>query len=202
MRALYEIDQELLDCVDMETGEILDVERLDALQMERERKLEGVALWIKDLNYEATAVKEEADKLTARKKALDNKITGLKQWLLYTLNGEKMKTPRCNVYQTHNQKLTVVNETALVSGVSQFHSGFLAFLQHQKINALLDLALATNLGEHTLHLWGATDTTRVFSIFTVDSIFLHHKLLAVALHSELKCGLQLLDRLVKALHLW
>ena len=121
MRSLYEIDQELLDCVDMETGEILDTEKLDALQMEREKKLEGVALWIKDLNYEAAAVKEEADKLTARKKALDNKITGLKQWLLYALNGEKMKTPRCNVYQTHNQKLTVVNETALVNFIKSLN---------------------------------------------------------------------------------
>ena len=44
MRSLYEIDQEILDCVDAESGEILDVEKLDALQMERERKLEGVAL--------------------------------------------------------------------------------------------------------------------------------------------------------------
>lgn len=121
MRSLYEIDQELLDCVDMETGEILDTEKLDALQMEREKKLEGVALWIKDLNYEAAAVKEEADKLTARKKALDNKITGLKQWLLYALNGEKMKTPRCNVYQTHNQRLTVVNETALVNFIKSLN---------------------------------------------------------------------------------
>jgi hypothetical protein len=114
MRALYEIDQEILDCVDMETGEILDSEKLDALQMERDRKLEGVALWVKDLNAEAAAVKEEADKLTARKKALDNKITALKIWLLYALRGEKLKTPRCNVYQTHSQKLTVENEGALI----------------------------------------------------------------------------------------
>ena len=115
MKALFEIDQEILDCVDMETGEILDTEKLDALQMERERKLEGVALWIKDLNYEAAAVKEEADKLTARKKALDNKITGLKQWLLYALNGEKMKTPRCNVYQTHSQRLVIEDECELIN---------------------------------------------------------------------------------------
>jgi hypothetical protein len=114
MRALYEIDQEILDCVDMETGEILDSEKLDALQMERDRKLEGVALWVKDLNAEAAAVKEEADKLTARKKALDNKISALKTWLLYALRGEKLKTPRCNVYQTHSQKLTVENEGALI----------------------------------------------------------------------------------------
>ena len=115
MRALYEINQEILDCVDLETGEILDVEKLDALQMEREAKLEGVALWVKDLRAEAAAVKEEADKLTARKKALDNKIEGLKTWLLFALDGQKLKTPRCNVYQTHNQRVTVADEAKLIS---------------------------------------------------------------------------------------
>ena len=103
MRALYDIDQDILDCVDLETGEILDVEKLDALQMEREAKLEGVALWV-----------AEADKLTARKKALDNKIEGLKNWLLFALGGEKLKTPRCNVYQTHNQRVVIDDEKALI----------------------------------------------------------------------------------------
>ena len=114
MRALYDIDAAILACVDMETGEILDPEKLDALQMEREQKLEGVALWIKDLKAEAEAVKAEADKLTARKKAVENKIEGLKQWLLYALNGEKLKTARCNVYQTHSQKVVIDDEKALV----------------------------------------------------------------------------------------
>ena len=127
MRALYEIDQAILDCVDLETGEILDSEKLDALQMEREAKLEGVALWIKDMNAEATAVKEEADKLNARKKALDNKVAALKQWLLYALNGEKLKTPRCNVYQTHSQKVVIDDEKALVDMfmASPFYEKFL-----------------------------------------------------------------------------
>ena len=115
MRPIYEIDQDILDCVDMETGEILDVEKLDALQMERSAKLEGVALWVKDLKAEAEAVKAEADKLTARKKALDNKMESLKAWLMYALRGEKLKTPRCNVYQTHNQKLNVPDEAGLIS---------------------------------------------------------------------------------------
>ena len=52
--------------------------------------------------------------LTARKKSLDNKIAGLKQWLLYALDGEKLKTPRCNVYQTHNQRLYVADEPKLI----------------------------------------------------------------------------------------
>ena len=114
MRALYDIDAAILACVDQETGEILDPEKLDALQMEREQKLEGVALWVKDLKAEAEAVKAEADKLTARKKAVENKIDGLKQWLLYALNGEKLKTARCNVYQTHSQKVVIDDEKALV----------------------------------------------------------------------------------------
>ena len=114
MRALYDIDQEILACIDDETGEILDTARLDTLQMEREKKLEGVALWVKDLKAEAAAVKEEADKLTARKKALDNKIEGLKTWLLYALGGEKLKTPRCNVYQTHSQRVVIDDEKALI----------------------------------------------------------------------------------------
>ena len=115
MRALYEIDQDILDCVDTETGEILDTEKLDALQMEREKKLEGVALWIKDMRAEAAAVKEEADKLTARKTALENKIDGLKEWLKFALGGEKLKTPRCNVYQTHSQRVAVADEAKLIS---------------------------------------------------------------------------------------
>ena len=114
MKPLYEIDQAILDCVDLETGEILDPEKLDALQMEREQKLESVALWVKDLKAEAEAVKAEADKLTARKNAVENKIDGLKQWLLYALNGEKLKTARCNVYQTHSQKVVIDDEKALV----------------------------------------------------------------------------------------
>ena len=114
MRALYDIDQEIMDCVDAETGEILDVEKLDALQMEREAKLEGVALWVKDMKAEAAAVKEEADKLTARRKALENRMESVKAWLLQALNGEKLKTPRCNVYQTHSQKVVIDDEKALV----------------------------------------------------------------------------------------
>ena len=123
MKPLYEIDQEILECVDLETGEILDSDRLTALQMERERKLEGVALWVKDLNYEAQMVKEEADKLTARKKALDNKIASIKNWLLWALDGEKLKTPRCNVYQTHSQKVVIDDEKALIDMFMSSPSG-------------------------------------------------------------------------------
>jgi hypothetical protein len=114
MKPLYEIDREILECVDLETGEILDSEKLTELNMERERKLEGVTLWIKDMAAEAEAVKAEADKLTARKRALDNRIASVKAWLLMALGGEKLKTPRCSVYQTHSTKVSVADEAKLI----------------------------------------------------------------------------------------
>ena len=73
MRALYEIDNEILSCVDLETGEVIDTEKLDALQMEREKKVEAVACWVKDLKAEAEAIKAEKQILADRQKAAENK---------------------------------------------------------------------------------------------------------------------------------
>ena len=97
MRALYEIDNEILDCVDMETGEIIDEEKLEALEMERDKKIEGVILWRKDIVAEADAVKAEAKKLYDRARVLDNKAEQLKTYISNALEGNKFKTERCSV---------------------------------------------------------------------------------------------------------
>lgn len=59
MANLYDINSEILSCIDAETGEIIDVERLQALQMEREQKVENVALWYKNLLSDAAQYAEE-----------------------------------------------------------------------------------------------------------------------------------------------
>ena len=101
MRSLYEIDNDILSCVDTETGEIVDEARLDALEMEREKKIEAVILWRKDLMAEAKAVKEEAQNLSKRAKTCENKAEQLKHYVDYALGGEKFKTDRCSVsYRT------------------------------------------------------------------------------------------------------
>ena len=42
---IYEIDSQILECIDEETGEVLDVERLEKLMQDKENKIEAVALW-------------------------------------------------------------------------------------------------------------------------------------------------------------
>lgn len=94
---LYEIDQKIMELIDPETGELLDVEAFDALQMERVEKIENVALWVKNLAAEAAAIKGEVETLTARKNAAERRVDRLKAYLAYALNGEKFSTPRCAV---------------------------------------------------------------------------------------------------------
>ena len=94
---LYEIDEQILECIDEETGEIIDVEKLTALNMEREKKISNVACWIKDLKAEAEAIKNEKQNLAKRQATCENKAESLKKWLAYALNGEKFKDSKCNI---------------------------------------------------------------------------------------------------------
>ena len=110
MRPLYEIDNEILQCcIDNETGEIVDEERLAELEMERDKKIEGVALWYKDLVAEAKAVRAEAQELTQRARVTENKAEQLKKWISFALNGEKFKTERCNVTYRKSSKVIIDN---------------------------------------------------------------------------------------------
>jgi hypothetical protein len=110
---LYEIDQQLLDCIDLETGEIIDAEKLNALMMERDEKIEKVALWIKELKAEAEALKAEKQSFADRQRAAENKIESLKKWLADALNGEKFKTTKVAVSFRKTKSVDVPDVFAL-----------------------------------------------------------------------------------------
>lgn len=108
---LYEIDEAILSCVDIETGEIVDEEKLKALEMEREKKIENVILWRKDLLAEAEAVKAEASSLSKRAKVCENKAEQLKSYITYALGGKKFKTSRCSVSYRTTSSIKIDNVT-------------------------------------------------------------------------------------------
>ena len=107
---LYEIDNAILDCIDLETGEVIDTERLDALQIERDTKIENVACWIKDLMAEAEAIKVEKMALAERQKVAENKVESLKKWLAYALGGQKFSTAKCAVSFRNTESVEVTEE--------------------------------------------------------------------------------------------
>ena len=101
---LYDIDQAIEaafeDAIDMETGEIVNEEAykaLDSLQMEFDKKAEGVLLWIKNLSAEAESLKKEKQAFESRQKAAEKKAESLVHYIAGVLNGKKFKTDRVEV---------------------------------------------------------------------------------------------------------
>jgi hypothetical protein len=104
---LYEIESAILDCIDPETGEIIDEQRLDALHMEREKKIEGILLWIKNLNADVEAFKAEEKTLAERRKVAQNKAERLTEYVKAVLNGERFSTPRVAVSYRKSEAVVV-----------------------------------------------------------------------------------------------
>lgn len=94
---LYEINREIEACVDDETGEIIDAERLEKLELDRKTKIENVGLWYKNLVSDAQALKNEIDVLQDRRKKAEKKAEQLKQYLETALCGDKFKTARVQI---------------------------------------------------------------------------------------------------------
>lgn len=127
MASLYEIDHAIMDCIDMDTGEILDSAKLDALQMERKAKIEGVALWVKNLEADAEAFKAEKDAFAAREKAAKNKADSLKRWLTEALQGEKLSLPRAAISFRKSEAVEIPNKDLFVVWASKEHNDLLTY---------------------------------------------------------------------------
>lgn len=100
---LYEIAPALrfaLDdiVVDEETGEILNADNLHAVEAEASEKIEATALYLRELDAEAKAAKDEADRMIARVKSMQKRSDYLKSMLLDALHATgKVKTGRVTV---------------------------------------------------------------------------------------------------------
>lgn len=114
--SIYEIDQEimnLLSQVDEETGEVLfDEEKLAGLQMERDQKVENLALAYKNLTAEAKAIKAEEEALAKRRKVTENEAERAKSYLEFVLGGDTFKSPKVAVSYRKSESVEVTADFA------------------------------------------------------------------------------------------
>ena len=100
---LYQISdaiRQALDHIELdeETGEILNADELHAVEAEAADKIEATALYLRELDAEAKAAKEEADRMLARVKSMQKRSDYLKAMLLEALHATgKVKTGRVTV---------------------------------------------------------------------------------------------------------
>jgi len=102
---LYELQINIDSLVDQETGEIIDIDALNALELERDTKISNIACWIKSLKAEAEAIKAEEQSLNHRRKVCENKMESLKTYLATFLNGEKFKDSRCSISYRRSERV-------------------------------------------------------------------------------------------------
>lgn len=100
---LYQISdaiRQALDHIELdeETGEILSADALHAVEAQAAEKVEATALYLRELDAEAKAAKEEADRMLARVKSMQKRSDYLKAMLLDALHATgKVKTGRVTV---------------------------------------------------------------------------------------------------------
>lgn len=91
MASLYEIDGRVWDVIqrgyslDEDTGEYWDDSAFEALEMERTAKLEGCALFIKNLEADVEAMKAEEKKLAERRRVLENKAEYMRAYVGHSM---------------------------------------------------------------------------------------------------------------------
>lgn len=117
---LFEINEAIERCVvdgenvvDTETGEVLDVDALNQLHMEFGEKAENIAMFIRNLEAEAAALKEQKNIFAARQKAAERKRDSLKEYLAFCLEGKPFKTDRVKVTFRKSESVKVIDQAVI-----------------------------------------------------------------------------------------
>ena len=153
---IYEINEEILNCIDLETGEIIDIDKLNELELERDAKIENVACWIKELKAEAEAIKAEKLALAERQKVAENKAESLKKWLTYALDGQKFKTSKCSISYRKSEAVEVTEEG--LNNLMQEHNELLTYKAPEPNKKAIKDALKDGLSVEGVQLVQNTST--------------------------------------------
>ena len=109
MATLFEINQEILDCIDLETGEIIAPEKLENLQMDRHDKLRNIAFVALNAAADVKAYEEQEKKFAARKKAAKATVAWAKATLATELGGKKMKEPEFTISYRKSEAVEIAD---------------------------------------------------------------------------------------------
>ena len=109
MATLYEIDGKIESLIDFETGEVADFEAFESLQMERSDKIEGIALWHKNLISDAEQYKAEKMAFAEKQSQAEKKAESLKNRLDRILGGEKFKSAKVNMTYRKSKQVEIAD---------------------------------------------------------------------------------------------
>lgn len=109
---LYEITQSILDCID-EDGEIVDIEKFDLLQIEKNTKIDNIISLYKSINYEIKAIKQEEDMLLERRKRKEKNAENIKIWIAEILGGSKFESSKNKIMWRKSESTSIIDESLI-----------------------------------------------------------------------------------------
>lgn len=108
-----EIDEQIAALL-TEDGEILDVEAFDALQIERDRKIEGLANYVLDLQDDVEALKREKARIADLQRSTEGKIDRLKAFLVAVCQGQKFEGEKVKIGFRRSNAVEISNESEVI----------------------------------------------------------------------------------------
>lgn len=119
---LYEIEAAIDEVitkgwhVDESSGEYFDASDLDKLNVALDDKLEGCALYTKDLMSDAAAIRAEEKALADRRHALENRAERMREYVAFAMeraNKERFETARCKLSFRASTRVEIDDEAAI-----------------------------------------------------------------------------------------
>ena len=112
MATLYELNEAIRNFeleIDEETGEVTNLDELDEIKLDRETKIENIALLVKNLLSDAEAYKREKDSFAKKEQIAKNKAERLKGYLQFELHGEKFKSDRVQISYRRSESVEILD---------------------------------------------------------------------------------------------
>jgi hypothetical protein len=112
---LYDINAEIENLIDYETGEITDSEAFDKLVMDKQEKLSNIALLYLNAKSDKDKFKEQKERFQKKEKSAENLMNWCKATLTLELAGSKMrdKERRFNIYYSPSSSVQYTDEKAI-----------------------------------------------------------------------------------------
>ncbi len=103
-------DEETGELLNPETGELLTTEEFEQLKVERDSRIDNLLCWMRNLEADAKAYKEEAERFTNKRKQAEKKAESLKKFVGVLLRGEKFKGEHFSVSYRKSTQVVITGK--------------------------------------------------------------------------------------------
>lgn len=124
---IFEIEAEIRNLIDEETGEVTDLEAIEKLEMAADQKRRNIICYYKNEASEAMAIRELEKELADRRHKHEKKMDSLLNLLDYIQQGQKFECTEGVVKYTKSKSVEQTDEMAFLQFKDRFLYGTTEF---------------------------------------------------------------------------